>query len=449
MKRNEFIMDKARTLSDYFGKDELSLSSEPENSISIYSFETVLYQNPYGEIPKRPYTLNDLTTAQNLLAIFSLLETIKYKENIVNARPLLHKYLYSGYDWDKCLLNKITADVHLHIKIDINSLLTYGNFKYTYEDEKNNSYPKSIRKYFESYLDSRTKNTSCPDIHLIISTQDYDNKDRPYQPRYYLPVNQILEFLLEFAFLDGRIFSAETEDNASSRSRIPKFNAAKQKSELKYRLVLQQIEKILESHKLSNYEKISHAYKLDKIFLFHNMKTLNYYYTTYTSSHFLNRMIKVFELSYEEITNLKEIINKCIWDDSDFIHAGHQSTFMDFMLPFDIYFQYNLFCKNPYIRLQGIKGLEGLKEIIKECKMQARKIWEFPFHTDLQEILSINNNLLDIKKTQDNIVKILETNNFYKNYFLFENKYWRANYFSSEKLQYPISYDTLKLLLPQ
>ena len=198
------------------------------------------------------------------------------------------------------------------------------------------------------------------------------------------------------------------------------------------------------------YAKINYKNKLDKLFHYNTLEMLYHYYRLYTSDIFLNRVMYVFSLSYKETLCLAEHIIHCIFDDTDFIKEGLRSSFRDFLLPFDIHFQFTL------LTVSNLKGLNGLNEVIAEGKRIAQIAWKTPYSYNLKEKLfsdidlTTSNKkqiLLNIESLQNNIISMLKNNNFYKTYFSDKNEMWIRYLESPDTLQGPISYETLKEIL--
>ena len=433
----------------------LSLYADKEYVFSTNSFvqdfmayENTLYQYTLSEVFKRPYSFKDMISVYNLIFLFCYLEETKYAKYMVNCRTLLHKFLYSGYIIKDCILCKSNIKFKLDNKLNINVPIQYGSEQIFFIDQKNLlSYPTSIRKHLESYIKSKSSENPIYTYKIFSSQPNQNEKKYEYQPRYYMPIHQIPEFLFSFLYFDGRKFPSNFE--ANSNSRIPKLCPQNQNSEFSYKLVVNQITDFLKNaNHLDENELIYHSCNLDRLFLLNNLEILNKYYEVYISEYFLNTMINIFQLSYTEIALLKNTIITEIWNDTDFLAAGHNSSFIDFMLPFDIYFQYNLFSVGNTQKFKNLKGLEGLIQVISTCKENSRQIWKLSLFSIPTNVLSLKGEYLDIKETQYNIKELLKKNPFYLKYYNKDDKQYPKTT-SSVQLNGPFSFEIIKNLLPQ
>lgn len=450
-----YIIDdsEARFLGEYLFSHKSLAPNEMLFLDEMMRTDEVLYNKSYKTTLRRPYKITDMVTVQKLLNLFDILEIVKSKEHIVNCRALLHNYLYSGYSLQNCFLNHSNSKLRFKAQVDIESDLVYGDRCYTFVSEKNSlSYPASIRKYFENYLSNRIHRTDC-EYKIISSTYSTENKDHTTQPRFYLPISHIPEFLLSFEYYDARTFPSSYERYSDIKVRRRKKDIDKRKT---YESTLQHIKKFLENSEPSNsdsnkynlnkYEILCHTYRLDNIFLFRKLDFMSYYYKAYNSDIFLDQMLSRFSLTYRESMNLKSTINKLIWNDTSFIRTGHHSSCIDFMLPFDINFQFELFQTPTY---SNYIGMDGLKRMIDDCKRKAQVFWQLDVPFNYKDLLFLENRSLDICKTQEKIVDMLNLNTFYLNYYMPLLEDIHNLKLLSDATEPPIPFDILRELLPQ
>ena len=454
---------EARFLGEYLSPKKSLNQTEMEFITEIMRFDEILYNKSHKTSLGRPYKIKDMIAVQKLLQLFNILELIKSKEHIVNCRALLHNYLYSGYSLQSCFLNHSNSKLSFETNIDIDCDLIYGDKCYTYFSEKNSlSYPSSIRKYFECYLSDHIYKPSC-EYKIISSIPSTENKKHKTQPRFYLPISHIPEFLLAFEYYDARIFPSSYERYTDVKVRRRKKDIDKKKT---YESTLQHIKSFLENteasdsntnkYTLNKYEKLYHIYRLDNTFLFRKLDFIINYYNAYNSDIFLNQILSCFSLTYRESMNLKSTINELIWNDVTFMRTGLQNSCIDFMLPFDINFQFELFQTPAY---SHDKGIDGLKQVIDKCKKEAQAFWKIDFPFDFSNLLildnkslannSFANKSLDIRKTQDKIIDILNQNAFFLNYYLPLLEDMQNCHVLLDASQQPIPFDILKELLPQ
>lgn len=433
---------------DFFKNIEINLLSVSNDMIKAYasnathSFEDI---NGVAHLLSRPYHFSEMSSAQNILHVLDVLESIKYKEHNVLCRPLLRKYLYSSYNLLSCYLNDKNIHNKLNNSISTTLPLKAGNTTYTFPDELNNtSDPKSVRNYFFKHLTDKIISYSTCGIQITKSAAETSSNHK--KEHYYLPVTQILEFLLLFTYADGRNYPSTYIPNTNSR--LPRLDGSCPKSAYSYKLVLQQIVRLLDSPRLNQYSKACHLYRLDKLFLFAKMGTMNKYYNLYNSDYFLSNIMNSFKLSYSEVSKLKKLLADNLWNDTSFIHEGIQSSCMDFMLPFDIHFQSELFTRN--MPLSYSTGLHGLNRLIEECKKETRTIWSLNSTPNINLQNYINDSgFINITNLQNELYDMLMKNNFYKTYCRISESFLHSYLSSPEPLQQPISFEELQKHLPQ
>lgn len=423
-------------------------SKTRENTLKICSNE----RNPYRpfNIPSRPYSFSEMVKAQYLLDLLDLLEIIKYRKYIVNARFVLRKCIYCGFEIQNCLSSimpfKTSGDnpsicdtLHIEDKLSLGTI----EKKFNSYSEKLHSDPTSIREYFTKYLTEHYEacNLSTPFYKIYQSIQRPDSKkaNRDYQPRYYLPLNQVPEFIFAFIFNDGRDFSSWKLE-----TRLPRFRESNRRSKEAYELILEKAQALCPNNFESDVGIIVHRHRLNQMFLFDKLAMINKYYNLYTSDPFLDCITKTLRLKYQEALHLKDILNEIIFKDKSFIKDILCSPFLDSLLIFDINYQYILL--TLFSELGEQNSLQGLLNLIKETKKQAQKISDISLASEhsifSKELESVG--YLSISEIEKYIISILRVNPFYKKYFSIEN-FSVVNNFITESL--PFSFSTIEPII--
>lgn len=456
--RQEYVLYQQETSkTEELKKVELQEGGK-ENILSLSNVISALH---------RYYSYEDMIETEALLSFFEILENIKYSKYLVQYDHLLHKYLYSGYTLNNFFLKDTKKDLQTITNVNLNAPLFYGDsILPIWDDYKTGNRVSSIKEHFKNFILLQDSSKDEREYTIIRNIQRKSNQDsNRFYPKYYLPINQIPEFLFSFLFYDCRKFS--TSYGINDNNRIPK-RSKKEKdnsnaSESAYKTVLKHIYAFHQNNfnfktgmitdTEHGYAKFNYKSKLDRIFRYNTLETLYHYYQLYTTETFLNQIMHVFSLSYKETVQLTEYLVHCIFDDTDFIKEGLRSSLRDFLLPFDIHFQYSL------LSISSSKGLNGLKEVIAESKRIAQIAWKSTFFYDLKEKVFFDINLdnaeaeqpsLNIEFLQNRIISILENNLFFKTYFDDKNNVWIHYLESQDTLHGPISYETLKeVLIPQ
>lgn len=440
--RQEFILyQREEDRKEKLKKIELQKDSE-ENDISLRNHICAFH---------RFYYIEDIIEAEALLDFYEILENIKYSKYLVQYDHLLHKYLYSGYVLNNFFLKDTKKDLQTITNIDFDAPLFYGDSILPIWDEyKTGNRVSSIKENFKKFILLQDSNPDKREYTIIHNIQRKSNQNsNRFYPKYYIPINQIPEFLFSFLFYDYREFP--TSYGTTDNNRIPKKNKdiareESYKSVLKHIYSFHQNNFTFENSMIPvnelEYAKINYKNKLDRRFRYNTLETLYHYYQLYTSDIFLDQIMSVFSFSYKETLQLTEFLIHCIFNDTDFIKEGLLSSFRDFLLPFDIYFQFSLFSVPNY------KGLNGLKEVIAEGKRIAQIAWKTPYSYNLKEkLFKTEQPTLNIELLQKSIISLLEENRFYKTYFNDKNEVWIRYFESQDTLHGPISYETLKDVL--
>lgn len=332
---------------------------------SMLIYERILYtQLPLCEKEMYvPYSFQDMIEAQSYLEILDCVESVKYASYTVNARQLLHKYLYSFYNissfnlYEQIREKKKGFSINTKIIDDIRILKPAVEIgEYNNIDIMNPFSPsKSIRNLFSGFLKEIINISASLYSHCALYpaiTKTNRNKDscqgldleRENGQRLYLSIYDIPVFLLLFCYYDHRNFEHILSQLNSGR--LPK---EKLQDTAIYRLIIQQAKeyKLFDSFSSVSYFLKSCQWRCDNIFLFYKLATLFKYYNLYTSDTILNYVVHSYHLSYTQIITLKKNIIEEIFFDKKFILKGLTSKYLDFMLPFNIFFQCNIRWKEP------------------------------------------------------------------------------------------------------
>lgn len=398
---NSYSNDENCIYIESFIRDSLSL---------LKSKESILQQNNTNA-PTRRYTFEDMIKVQDSLCVLNLLETVKYMDNCVNARALLHRFLYSNYDLKQCSI--IDADIKKYKGrttserdlISINIPIKYGDILLAFHDEINQVSPsKSIRNQLQNYLLSN-RNLLVPSAtsrNLIDSPLKQDNQDVSTtfnsKVRFFLPIQQIFEFLLFFTYYDGRDFSSiHLQKN---RNRLPKAKPRNTNSEFSYHIVLELMDTLYNPQSLCNPFTLNQQYRCDQVFLSRKLNVLYYYYELYTSDLVLDEIIRNYNLTYRQVGELKKIIFENIFCDSRFIVSGLTSSFLDFMLPFDINFQFSVFTPFTYEMEYDNFPLVDISEITLNKNLLQKELEKMKYHKSLhiEDLLEMKNRSIYLRK---------------------------------------------------
>lgn len=412
------------------------------NLSDLHKNEIILYQgiNAYPHVatfkaPARRYSMESMFDAQILLDSLNFLEEIKYMNNVVSARAALRQYLYYGFNLTQGTPS--IKSVSSYNFLAPNTPLLFGKNILPYIDDKNQpSKSATIRKHLDEYINALFKTS---EFELSKCTYNAKNKKVYERSCFYLPFKQVSKFLLAFTYYDGRDFSGIVDPTADTH--LPRLKKERQNSESSYKLVLNQTKKLLPEKDLILPKDICNIYDFDNLFSYCQLNTLNYYYNLYTSDMFFDRIIRVFSLSYRDAIKLENDITQLIFYDKDFMTNGFNSPYADFMLPFDICFQYVVFGigSNP------VSYSKSLLEVIENCKSTATKFWKKPLPTRniSSYFVYTKSGDLDIRSTESRIIKELEKNNFFKNHYSFPNSFIDSYLKNEGSLVQPTSFEII------
>lgn len=425
----------------------------------LYKYEFIVFHNrtPKNAVLIAPYSFDDMIMVQDSLNLLNTLESIKYMDNIINARSLLHKYLYSQYDISSCNIIAQNSDVFINTKIINRSTLStntkyqYGNNILTLLNEINNTSPsKSIRNHLTKFINEKfsTSTSSIATYNLFIgdhsrktivsdNSSDFDLA----KTRLFLPAHQALPFLLSFVYYDGRDFS----NNAFQKNKdnLPLFKQENSASEFSYKLVLKQIHKLF-ANSTDNHDilMINSMTLCDQTFLYKKLNLLYSYYKKYTNESFLDALIHYYNFTYKELSMVKDVLIESIFNDDEFISKGLYSNYLDFMLLFNIFFVY-LLISTPSFDLRGLQHLECL---ITKCKDKTKTLLsQTPPSLSSTKNIIVKNGTFKLYETEQKIKDSLIKNPFYKEYYL------TSDYFIDEYLEpqnqyfkFPINFSVFK-----
>ena len=408
---------------------------------TLLRYETILFQRKICPL-KRRYSFRNMLQAQDSLEALNLFESLAYAPYALNARQLLRQYLYSKYNFSTYYHLAQYANVK---KIDIlpreiSNIPTLRMITIP-EGAHLPSPSKSIREYLYNYVSNWSKNPRLTNqqCNLFFCNINNDSSNRRKQ-RYLLPLYNIPEFLLAFSFIEGRDFShTESQQNPDKLPTIKKDRGC---SSFSYKSVLTQSSLLIPEPFVYTPYTIGTLYRCDNIFLFRKLNTLMYYYNLYLSDAILNAITQNCRLNYQETISLKDFIVRNIFEDKNFILTGLKSKYLDFMLPFDIFFQY-------YIYSSRQSSLEFLKQRIAGIKKDVLKILSVTAHThESKDFLTFDNNEnFSILTSEEKIYTQLKNNPFFSNYYLSYNSF-SHNFITDELNESPINFDIIKEVLP-
>lgn len=368
----------------------------------MFRFETVLNQQllaNYG-----PYSFKSMLEAQDCLAALDFLETIKYSPNIVDPKKLLTEYLYSKYNFSH-FVSVVIRDKFSKINILLPGakiITDKNNFSFPTEFFPEN-HVESTSTYLTSYLTNAYK----------ASYGVYNQtglKRLASNTSFSLPLYECLEFLLLFTFYDGRNFEFRTSE------KIPRRNPKNQFSHLSYKLALYKLSLLYTYVQKGNPYAISTLFRCDSIFFYQKLNILHSYYDKYQCEDTANKVMYLFRLSGNDIERIKKTIISTIFEDKDFIMAGLRSKYLDFMLPFDIFFQFMINAR-PLISLYN-PTVNAIKNKLEELKKNTLTILQtnLPSHIFSNLLRFETDESFSIENNEYNILQILEKNTFYKYY---------------------------------
>lgn len=169
------------------------------------------------------------------------------------------------------------------------------------------------------------------------------------------------------------------------------------------------------------YRFIAIFFRCDKKFFFLKLEKLFYYYQLYQEDFILSEIVHKYRLNYHQILKLGQVIKESIFGDRDFITKGLESCYLDFMLPFDIMFQFQVFGRTT----SNIRGdMTGLKSDIEEIKKVAKMLYSIEIHsmdfnTKIRKYFGPDREL-KVRGLQKAAWDNLETNTFFLQYYQFQ-----------------------------
>lgn len=413
----------------------------------MLQYEQILYQGNTSPV-KRLYSFENMLQVQGCMENLDLLEAIKYSEYIVNARKLLHKYLHSKYNLSSCNLLDQISDLSLKERFCYTDIITSTATLLSFDDEKNQPSPsKSIRMYLNHFLAMHTNDFS--QIQCGLFTVPFSNKvivpgysepsfDRLINTRLFLPAYKIPEFLLHFTFWDGRNF--EHTASQINPNKLPPVNEKKHYSKYSYQIALNKFQELISEPEYLCPYKMCTLFRCDNIFLVYRLNALLYYYKLYLSDSFLDSMMQHYGFTYRQVIELKDTIINQIFKDEDFIMSGIKSKYFDFMLPFDIFYQYTV-C-NPISNTYP-KNPRQFENDLNEIKHKVLDIWKTKFFLQCEfSFIDDGEFSFSISANETQILTRLTNNPFYEHYYLKENNFCR-NFVSDDNPNF-LSFDTIR-----
>ncbi len=404
--------------------------------LRILQFECILYQGNINDFERR-YSLNDMLRVQSYLENLDLLEFIKYSDYSINARKLLHKYLHSQYNFSVCDLLTQIPSLTIKEKFIATDNIISNNIPLIFDDEKNQPSPsKSVRHYLNQYLSLQMDAVSKMRYGLYCPTTKTGQVDQIANTSFFLPAYKVPDFLLAFTFADGRNF--EHTVSQINPKKMPPFNKTRSCSEYSYQIVLNKINDFMTQTKIISPYKKSALFRFDNIFSFYRLNALSYYYQLYLSDPFLDLMLRHYNFTYRQVIELEATIINQIFKDEEFIIAGLKSNYIDFMLPFDIVFQYTVHNPIPDTIPKDPKQFE---KDLKKIKHEMMKIWKN--EVSLQCAFSFSKKGdFSISANEKIFTTCLKRNSFYNIFYVNPAKFFSN--FTLEKNVHFLCFDTIK-----
>ncbi|MCD7815314.1 MAG: hypothetical protein LUH12_01000 [Bacteroides sp.] len=383
--------------------------------------ENKLYNLPFLS---RDYTLSEMLEAQIYLGALDFLESVKYASFYTNARKLIQGYLKSGYDINSCcLLYKLHQEdfsKNAIQSITAGTRILYNTQTVKYEIESNQPSPGgSVRAHIGNFLD-RIYSYNNIGLFTLKSPKSNPDNSAGSSIQYFLPVSMIPDFLLLFTYYDGRNF-----DNRASE-KAPRFDKSHSLSKDSYILTLTKMQELFNNNAFQySGNRLSTIIHLNSFFLNLKLKRLELYKNFYTGNEFLDHITRNYHFTYTESTGLKQHIMESIFNDTDFIIKGLSSNYLDFMLLFDISIQYLILVTS----LAGVpKTFDAFKSSLESAKESTKELLSMPLYPYTKKIpFTIikegeskepsKKEVLLISENIDELLKILNSNNFFKAYF--------------------------------
>lgn len=382
----------------------------------IINIESVSRQPYLKTSCKRCYTLKDMLSTQTCLEALDYLETIKHASFVTYARQLLYQYLYSSYDISACNLLSQTRNMKQEDKCYLNSKIPFETKTLKLGMKIKELTPsENVRANIGNYLSNWSKSSS-PKTQCGLYSNNVSSVNAS-KIRYYLPVYEIPIFLLLFTFSDRRDFK-----HTISQKNPDRLPYHKLKTDIEaYQLVLSKLDDIYKTY-TNPCLYPSYAWRCDNIFLFYKFNTFLQYHDLYLSNTILDTIAKHYKFEYSQIEEIKNIILKTIFEDKDFITNGLKSNYLDFMLPFDILFQFNIFT------FDYGKSPELFETELVHIKETAKQILntELTIKPDTQ-LFSSKDDCFSISETENRLLNFLRNNKFYTTYYK-QKKIFLKNY---------------------
>lgn len=414
------------TLS-YIGTTNLTIKSVLSELIrkeSLLFQQMNLHSDNVPAFFKRDYTFLNMLQTEKVLELLDLLETVKYSSYYTYARKLLQRYLHLSYDLSSCTLlktmRKSIATFNLW-KSDNPNLYSNRELLQVTEEYNQPSPSKTIRQHLAYFL-----STTMNSYNFYGNFGLYKNAEPPQKSkasdklkeRFYIPAYEIPSFLLLFTYFDGRDF--QRQHKQKSKYHLPQYNKERSCSEFSYQLVKEKLKTLCPSPSptQSPYAAldISTFICCDNIFLYTKLNRLTYYYNLYLSDSVLTTIMQQYNLTYSEVIELDKFLIKNIFEDKNFIIAGLRSNYVDFMLPFDI-----LFRSAILLNSSGQSSYSDFKSKLDTIKHSTLELYTDIFYKYNPPILSFHKSgALSITSSEEEILKYLMNDNFYKNCYCFK-----------------------------
>ena len=411
---------------------------------TMLSFETQVYK--YGSIAIN-YKLNDMFTTQECLEALDCLETIKYASIAINAKHLLCDYLYSGYNVSDLNLLSLIKNTNLKNILLSNETISSPNL---ISRQQTPEPSKTIGNKIFSFLSKQSAFSKYSNIHCGLYPTNHSSENSPQtekdsftspQKNFNVPIYEAPTLLLLFSFFDRRIFKYRKKTEEILRLPPTKPDTTDADA---YKIVSKIAQNVYSNFENDKALSKIYPWRFDNIFLFHKFNILLKYYDLYSNPKTLDVIIKKYNFEYNQAEQIQNTIKDIIFEDKDFIMYGLKSGYLDFMLPFNIFFQLDILAPNfeaspEDFKTTLIKAKKATSQIIDAKLYLKYRSLALPFFKD---------NSFSISDIEEKICDFLETNTFYHSYYLqteFLDKFLEDNKCDNKFY----SYNTIKAIIKE
>lgn len=312
----------------------------------------------------------------------------KYKTyDKISAITLIKAALHNSY--------KLNEEV-FKLKLNPEELNNKRSHRIT-SNVSNERLSKTIEKHINIFLNNSIKKHKKYDLPYKIKKEIPKNK----YTKYHIPYFDSIIMLLFFIFQDGRIWNPEkrsddkNEKNNDKKTindneRIPTFKENNSCSITAYKYVIQEVFRLFtENTKIDNnsvnclYE-IAQLYRIDKTFQIFKLNRFAKHYEKFLTEENLEQIYNCFKFKYNEVINLKEILEKEIFHNKEFIKLCFKTNHVDplgiFMAYFEKYLNLYSLSKNLEIAIFDDYGINmktlTFTKFISFCKMKTEEYFK-------------------------------------------------------------------------